>query len=86
MSMPYLFDPVVALARIRGRINGDRDSNHGTHALKSQLSPMSQGCPIIASLTSTQRDNFEERAAIIEYDAGVPRTIAERLALIEIGS
>ncbi|MFG1303682.1 hypothetical protein V5F34_06035 [Xanthobacter autotrophicus] len=30
------------------------------------------------------RDAFEERAAVLEYDAGLPRDVAERMARMEI--
>ena len=32
----------------------------------------------LAGLTTDQREAFEERAAILEYDAGLPRRTAER--------
>lgn len=32
-----------------------------------------------------QRERFEERAAIREYDAGFPRAEAERLARLDVG-
>lgn len=38
----------------------------------------------LAGLTSDQREAFEERAAILEYDAGFPRRTAERRALAEV--
>lgn len=38
----------------------------------------------LAGLTPDQREAFEERAAILEYDAGFPRRTAERLALAEV--
>ena len=38
----------------------------------------------LAGLTSDQREAFEERAAILEYDAGLPRRTAERRALAEV--
>lgn len=38
----------------------------------------------LAGLTPDQREAFEERAAILEYDAGLPRRTAERRALVEV--
>jgi hypothetical protein len=35
-------------------------------------------------LTPEQREHFEERAAIIEFDAGVPREEAERRAILAV--
>lgn len=37
---------------------------------------------LLLSLSAEQREEFEERAAIIEYDSGKPRTEAEALALL----
>jgi len=38
----------------------------------------------LAGLTPDQREAFEERAAILEYDAGLPRRTAERRVLAEV--
>lgn len=38
----------------------------------------------LSGLTPDQREAFEERAAILEYDAGIPRRTAERQALAEV--
>ena len=38
----------------------------------------------LAGLTPDLREVFEERAAIMEYDAGLPRRTAERRALAEV--
>lgn len=35
----------------------------------------------LQSLTEDEREEFEERAAILEYDAGRPRQIAEAQAM-----
>ncbi len=35
----------------------------------------------VARLDADTREAFEERAAILEYEAGLPREIAERVAL-----
>ena len=39
---------------------------------------------IVAKLDANQREAFEERAGIIEYDAKLPRGHAECLALINV--
>lgn len=36
------------------------------------------------NLTESEREAFEERAAIMEYDGRMPREIAERRAMREI--
>jgi hypothetical protein len=38
----------------------------------------------IEALPPDQREAFEERAAIMEHDAGMPRAEAERLALLDV--
>lgn len=38
----------------------------------------------IKRLPEALREHFEYRAAILEFDAGLPREIAERLALDEV--
>ena len=44
--------------------------------------------PIVADLLSCldgpQHEQFEERAGILEFDAGLDRKLAEALALLEI--
>ena len=39
---------------------------------------------IVARLDAGRREAFEERAAIMEYDAGLPREEAERRALLDV--
>ncbi len=39
---------------------------------------------LLQLLDETEREAFEERAGIIEFDAGLPRGHAECLALLEI--
>lgn len=48
--------------------------------------PKSQAAPDIrlCDLTDDLRDRYEERAAIIEFDGGLPRWEAEKLALQDI--
>ena len=50
----------------------------------SPLSPLSPHREDLSRLSEEERCRFEERAAIIEYDAGVLRKEAERQALLEI--
>ena len=38
----------------------------------------------LASLSKKEREEYEERAAIMEYDGGLPRAEAERMALERI--
>lgn len=39
---------------------------------------------LLACLDEQQHENFQERAAILEFDAGVDRQLAEALALLEV--
>lgn len=39
---------------------------------------------MVASLDETQREAYEERAAILEFDACVDRHLAEAWALLEV--
>lgn len=39
---------------------------------------------MVGSLDQTQREAYEERAAILEFDAGVDRRLAEAWALLEV--
>ena len=39
---------------------------------------------LVRLLNDNQREDFEERAAIIEFDAGLPRGHAECLALLDV--
>lgn len=41
---------------------------------------------LVNQLDAEQREQFEERAAIMEFDAGYPRQQAERLALLDLFS
>ena len=38
----------------------------------------------VNQLTAEQRECYEERAAIIEYEGGLPRHVAEFRALLEV--
>ncbi|MEM7422188.1 MAG: hypothetical protein AAF334_00615 [Pseudomonadota bacterium] len=50
----------------------------------SQPGQIGAGSDPLAALTEDQRDAFEERAAILEFEAGLPRALAERRALAEV--
>lgn len=41
---------------------------------------------MLSSLDENQRELYEERAGILEYDAGLDRPFAEALALLEVVS
>lgn len=51
---------------------------------KSQESQKSPAICDIENLTSSERDLFEERAAIMEFDGGLPRDAAEARALLVV--
>lgn len=52
------------------------------------VNPSHQQHPIVtetvAALNQSQREHFEERAGILEYDANLERPLAEALALLEV--
>ncbi len=39
---------------------------------------------IVQMLNETQREAYEERAGILEFDAGLQRELAEALALLQV--
>lgn len=39
---------------------------------------------IVRMLNETQREAYEERAGILEFDAGLQRELAEALALLQV--
>ncbi len=39
---------------------------------------------IVQMLNETQRETYEERAGILEFDAGLQRELAEALALLQV--
>lgn len=39
---------------------------------------------MVGSLNETQMEHFEERAGILQFDAGLNRPFAEALALLEV--
>ena len=50
----------------------------------AELAEPAESADLLKHLTPDQLDAFEERAAILEYDAGLPRAEAERRALEEV--
>jgi hypothetical protein len=61
-----------------------RDREEGKAIVQSQYLPQMPQLPqqqtAACKTPSDQRDAYEERAAIMEYDAGLPRALAEFLA------
>jgi len=39
---------------------------------------------IVCMLNETQRETYEERAGMLEFDAGLQRDLAEALALLQV--
>ena len=64
---------MTAADQQRGRLETPR------HALVRTLR-----CAAVADLPADLRDAFEERAAIAEFDGGLDRAAAERLAWAEV--
>ncbi|MEM6943448.1 MAG: hypothetical protein AAF565_06820 [Pseudomonadota bacterium] len=62
-------------------IQGDSDS--GTHG-RALPPPLPRPLHLSQSLTCDERLAYEERAAIMEYDAGLSRPDAERVAYADI--
>lgn len=52
------------------------------------VNPTNQQHPIMAEMLSalneSQREAYEERAGILEYDAALDRNLAEAVALLEV--
>ncbi len=59
---------------------GRRDSMRFPRCTLLQMSQLPQPQTPACTPFSDQEDAFEERAAIIEYEAGIPRPLAEFLA------
>ncbi|MGB0660087.1 MAG: hypothetical protein ACPGNV_07890 [Mangrovicoccus sp.] len=66
------------LSRAVPGLGGDEGGSRAEH-----LNPPSVSLPV-KSLSETQQDAFEERAAIMEYEAGLSRGEAERRAWLII--
>ena len=82
----FIFDARAALSEIQDRTpatTATTATKPSEKDKKSQLSQLSQ--PPIAEITNPDPDAYEERAAIIEHDAGLPRQEAETLAAQEQG-
>lgn len=74
--MPFEFDTYAVLAQIRSKQTRPTDV--------SRMSLVSQGPCVWPPFGSEAWDAVEERAAIMEFDGGLPRNVAERLALATI--
>jgi len=60
---------------------------HGSQRMKTTTSISEANTPergaSLKEMTETQREAFEERAAILEFDAHLPREVAEARAMEE---
>jgi len=63
---------------VRGSRNAEQDLVRALLGRKAEL------MPLLAADISEERERFEERAAIAEYDGGLSRAEAERLARAEV--
>lgn len=74
---PVPIVPIVPKGHERGAFG-----TNGTIGTEVQLA---NSLPVgIGDLTDDQRERYEERAAIIEFDGGRPRHEAERMALLDV--
>jgi hypothetical protein len=73
--------PEIAAHFAQGEINAILAGNHWTHGKPTVPDPQRL---IIEALAPEDREQFTERAGILEYDAGLSRTNAEARALQEI--
>ena len=77
------FDVQAALAEIDGDL-APRVA-HVAHVARPPASESEVlGDGGMGDLTPDERDHYEERAAILEFDGGLPRADAERRALAEV--
>ncbi len=53
----------------------------GVGKRRFETMPLKEKSEVIETLNLTEKDEYEERAAIMEYDGGLSREEAERLAL-----
>ena len=64
-----------------GDLRNREKGSSSTHTrFLPQMSQMPQQQSAARKVLTTQEDAYEERAAIIEYDGGLPRLLAEFLA------
>lgn len=68
------------------RLEGDRLKVAGDEAAVTKLLPILKAHKqdLLALLTELERDFFEERAAIAEFDGGLSRSKAEAFAMAEL--
>lgn len=90
MSGGFAYDAAAALARIREARRADgADRRRGPVDLSrlSQVSQPSQAPGLRPEdLSEHERDTFEERAAILEYDQGLSREAAEAAAIASLAN
>ena len=70
------------LDRLKRKIREDAPRGEATKGTKAPYVPFVAPLPT-PSRQIFYREEFEERAAIMEYDAGLPRHEAERLAHLD---
>tara|TARA_R110000868_G_scaffold45045_1_gene149787 strand:+ start:47402 stop:47698 length:297 start_codon:yes stop_codon:yes gene_type:complete len=76
------FPPDQPWERLPGEVGaGEIAENQGSGAMV----PTVPGVPTVCNMSDELRDRYDERAAIREYDGGLDRAEAERLARIEYG-
>jgi hypothetical protein len=77
--------PETALQFARGEIDAIRGGNHWTHGEPTPADPHALTVmDVIANLSPDGREDFTERAGILEYDAGMSRADAEARAIAEM--
>ncbi len=82
--------PPVSAAVTRETRRGDSEFQEnqyvtgGCHPVTASPRDCGIGARALQALSADERDAFEERAAILEYDAGLSRAEAERLAAADI--
>ncbi len=82
MTARFRFDVDAALARVEARLRGEEAS---VLSHPSQMSHVASPLrPVPRDLSPAERDAYEERAAVIEFDGGLPRAKAEALAADEV--
>lgn len=90
MTNRFRFDPASTQARAEAIRRGENSPPIPSPSRLSQESRESQLTPVLAAVladlgsSADAKDTFEERAAILEYDAGLPRAEAERRARAEL--
>ncbi len=65
----------------QGEINAIQSGNHWTHGKPTPANPLYL---LLQDLSPDEREQFTERAGILEYDGGMSRADAEALAIAAI--